>query len=102
MLKGQGVEQTERGLGDQRTAVVAEAGIRPGRPVRVTREDVVVILGAQEADDAQLHDDVVDELLSIGLGNLAGLEVAFDEDIEERGVTAEGHCGAVLGLDGGR
>ena len=102
VLEGQGVEQTERGLGDHRTAVIAEAGVGPGRPVRVAGEDRIVVLGTQEAHDAQLHDDVVDELLGVGLGDLAGLEVALDVAVEEGGVAAEGHGGAVLGLDGGQ
>ena len=102
VFEGQRVEQTEGGLGDQRTAVVAETGVGPGRPVRVAGEDVVVVLGTQEAHDAQLHDDVVDELLGVGLGDLAGLEVALDEAVEEGGVAAERHGGAVLGLDGGQ
>ena len=101
MLEGQGVEQTERGLGDHGTAVVAEAGVGPSRPVRIAGEDRVVILGTQEAHDAQLHDQVVDDLLCVGLGDLAGLQVALEVDVEEGGDTAEGHGGAVLALDGG-
>ena len=101
MLEGQGVEQTERGLGDHGTAVVAEAGVGPSRPVRIAGEDRVVILGTQEAHDAQLHDQVIDDLLCVGLGDLAGLQVALEVDVEEGGDTAEGHGGAVLALDGG-
>ena len=101
MLQRQRVEQTEGGLGYHRTAVVAEAGVGPGRPVRVAGEDRVVVLGAQEAHDAQLHDDVVDDLLGVGLGDLAGLQVTLEVAVEERGVAAEGHGGAVLALDGG-
>ncbi len=101
MLEGQGVEQTVRGLGDQGAAVVAEARVGPGRPVRVAGEDRVVVLGAQEAHDAQLHDQVVDDLLGVGLGDLAGLEVALEVHVEEGGHTAERHRGAVLALDGG-
>ena len=101
MLQGQRVEQTEGGLGDEATAVITEAGIRPSRPVRVTGEDLVVGLGAQEAHDAQLHDNLVDELLGALLVELAGLQVALDVDVEERGVAAEAHGSAILALDGG-
>ena len=102
VLKGQRVEQTERGLGDHGAAVVAEAGVGPGRPVRVAGEDGVIVLGTQEADDAQLHDDVVDELLGTGLVQRAVLQVTLDVDVEEGRVAAEGHGGAVLALDRGQ
>ena len=101
VLKGQGVEQTERGLGDQGAAVVAEARIGPSRPVRIAGEDRIIVLGTQEAHDTQLHDQVVDDLLSVDLGNLAGLQIALEVYIEEGGYAAERHCGAVLALDGG-
>ena len=100
MLESQGVEQTERSLGDHGAAVVAEACVGPSRPVRIAGEDRVVILGTQEAHDAQLHDQVVDDFLSVGLGDLAGLQVALEVHVEEGGDAAERHCGAVLALDG--
>ena len=55
----------------------------------------------REAHDAQLHDDVVDDLLGVGLGDLAGLQVTLEVAVKERRVAAEGHGGAVLALDGG-
>ena len=100
MLESQGVEQTERGLGDQSTAVIAEACVGPSRPVRIAGEDRVVILGTQEAHDTQLHDQVVDDLLSVGLGDLTGLQVTLEVHVEEGGDAAERHCGAILALDG--
>ena len=45
---------------------------------------------------------MVDELLRLRLVELAGLEVALDVDVQERGDAAHGHGGAVLGLDGGQ
>ena len=69
----QGLQQTEGGLGDQGTTVVAETSVRPGGPVGVAGEDLVVSDGAQEADNAQLHDQVVDQLLSARLSDLTGL-----------------------------
>src|SRR5690625_5729509 len=35
-------------------SVLGEAGVRPGRPVGVAGEDLVVVDGAQEAHDPQL------------------------------------------------
>ena len=100
VLEGQGVEQTEGGLGDQRTAIIAEACVGPSRPVRIAGEDRVVILGTQEAHDTQLHDQVVDDLLCVGLGDLTGLQVTLEVHVEEGGDAAERHCGAILALDG--
>ena len=81
-------------------AVVAKASIRPGCPVRVAGEDLVIIDGAQEADDAQLENQGVDDFLGVFLGDDASGEVALEVAIEEGGQAADGHCGAILGLNG--
>ena len=98
----QSLEQTERGLGDQRAAVVAEAGVGPGGPVGVAREDLVVGDGAQEAGDAQLDHQGVDDLLRAGLIERAVLQVALEVAVEEAGEAADRHGGAVLRLHGGQ
>ena len=61
-------------------------------------EQLVVFRRAQEADDAQLDDEVVDDLLRLLFGEHAGREVALEVDVEERGRAAERHRGAVLFL----
>ena len=96
----QGLEQTEGGLGDQGTTVFAEAGIRPGCPVGVTGEDLIVIDGAQEAGNAQLNNQGVNDFLGIELGQGTVLQVAFEVAVEEGGETADGHCRTVLRLHG--
>ena len=101
MLQRQRVKQAEGGLGDHAAAVVAETGVGPSGPVRIAGEDLVVGLGTQEAHDAQLHDNLVDELLGALFVELAGLQVALDVDVEERGVAAEAHGSAILAFDGG-
>ena len=88
-------------LGHEAAAVLAEAGDLERRPDRVAREECLVRRNAGELDHAELEDEVVDELLGLGLGDLAGLEVALDVDVQEGGDAAHGHGGAVLGLDGG-
>ena len=62
---------------------------------------MVVINGAQEADDAQLDHQGVDNLLRLALRDAAGLQVALEVNIEEGGKAADGHGGAVLGFHGG-
>ena len=97
----QGLQKTEGGLGDQGTSVFAEACIRPSCPVGVAGEDLIVIDRAQEAGDAELDDQRVDDLLGLELGEGSALEIALEVAVEECGETADRHCGAVLGLHGG-
>ena len=96
----QGLQQTEGGLGDQGATVLTEAGVGPGGPVGVAGEDLVVVDGAQEAGDAQLHDDVVDELLGAGLVDDPVAQVPLEVDVQEAGESADAHRSTVLGLHG--
>ena len=59
------LQEAEAGLRDQRPAVVAHPADRFGHPGRVAGEQLVVLRRAQEADDAQLDDEVVDDLLRL-------------------------------------
>ena len=97
----QGVEEAEVVLGDHVASVSAEACHLEGSPYRVAGEQLVVGRNTGELDHAELHYEVIDELLCLLLGELALVEVTLDVDIEEGGHTAYGHCSAVLGLDGG-
>ena len=97
----QGLQQAEGRPGDQRAAVLGEAGVGPGRPVGVAGEDLVVVDGAQEADDPQLDHERVDDLLRLGLGEGAGGEIPLDVHVQEAREAADGHRGAVLALHRG-
>ena len=66
----------------------------------IAGEQVLVLGGTGELDHAELHDEVVDELLDLLLGEGTVLEVALSVDVDEGGGTADGHGGAVLLLDG--
>jgi len=92
----QGLEHAEAGPGHQRAAVVAHAADRFGDPGGIAGEQLVVLGGAQEAHDAELDDEVVDDLLGLALGEAARLEVALEVDVEEGGDAAQRHGGAVL------
>ena len=96
----EGVQEAVVGLGHEAAAVLAQAGDLEGGPDGVAREERLVGRDAGELDHAELEDQVVDELLGLGLVDLAGLEVTLDVDVQERGDAADGHGGAVLGLDG--
>ena len=77
------LEEAEAGLGDQRPAVVAHAADRFRHPGRIAGEQLVIFRRAQETDDAQLDDEVVDDLLRLLLGDQSGFEVALEIDVEE-------------------
>ena len=53
--------------GHQRAAVEVHAADAFGRPVGVAAEQRIVVRRAQEADDAQLLHQLVDQLLRAGL-----------------------------------
>ncbi len=95
----QGLQVAERRPGDQGAAVRAHAADRLGDPGRVPGEQLVVLGGAQEADDPQLDDEVVDQLLGLLLGQESGLQVALEVDVQEGRGAAQRHGGAVLLLD---
>ena len=88
-------------LRDHVAAVLAEAGHLERRPDGVAGEELVVAGDARELDHAELQDHVVDELLGLGLRQGSRSEVALDVDVQEGRDAADGHGGAVLGLDGG-
>ena len=95
------LEEAEARLRHERPAVEADAADDLGDPRRVAGEERVVLLRPQEAHDAELDHEVVDDLLGLLLGERAVGEVALEVDVEEGGGAAERHRGAVLLLDGG-
>ena len=62
------LQHPEAGLGDQRAAVVAHAADRLGDPRRVAGEQLVVFRRPEEPHDAELDDEVVDDLLRLLFG----------------------------------
>ena len=98
----QRVQEAVAVLGDHAAAVHADAAHLQGRPHGVAGEQLVVAGDAGKLDHAELHDHVVDQLLSLGLGQDAVVQIALDIDIQEGGDTATAHGSAVLGLDGGQ
>ena len=90
------VEVAERRLGDEGAAVHAHAADGLGDPLRVAGEEVLILGGTGELDHAELHDEVVHELLDLLLGEGAAGEVALSVDVDEGRGAAHGHGGAVL------
>ncbi len=89
-------------LGDHAAAIHADAAHFQGRPHGVAGEQLVVAGDAGKLDHAELHDHVVDQLLSLALGQGAVVQIALDVDVQEGGNAAHAHGSAVLGLDGGQ
>ena len=84
----------------QRPAVEIHAADAFRRPIGVAREQRVIVRRAQEAHDAELLDELVDEFLGACLVESAALQVALDVDVEEGRDAADGHGRAVRFLDG--
>ena len=81
-------------------AVGRKARVGPGGPVGVAGEDLVVVLSAEEAHDAQLDHQRIDDLLGFNLGERAVVQIALKVHVQERGEASDRHCGTVLALDG--
>ncbi len=90
------VQVAERRFADQRAAIQPHPADHLRRPDRIPREQRVELRGAQEAHHADLHDEVVDQLLGLDLIQPPCLHVAFNIDIEEGGRAAQRHRPAVL------
>ena len=86
---------------DQRPPVVAHAADRFRHPGRVAREQIVIFGRAQETDDPQLDDEIIDDFLRLLFGQGAGSEVAFEIDVEEGRHAAQRHGRAILLLHAG-
>ena len=54
------------------------------------------------AHQAQLDDELVNQLLRFLLGDNARVQVTLQVDVQKGGVAAQGHGGAVVFLDGGQ
>ena len=94
------MQDAEAGLGHQRAAVHAHAADGLRHPDGVAAEQLVILGGAQEAHDAQLHHEVVHDLLDFLFGDKPLLQVALEINIQEGGHAAQAHRRAVLLLDG--
>ena len=98
----QGVQEAEAVFGYQSTTIYAHTADRFGCPDWVTREQLIIFWGTQEANHTQFHDQVVNHFLSVLFSDFACFQVTFDVRIQEGGYAAEGHCCTVLRLNSGQ
>ena len=82
--------------------VDAHAADGLGHPGGVAGEQLVVLRGAGEFHQAQLHDEVIHEFLDLLLGVAALGQVPLRIDIDKGRGPSQGHGGAVLLLDRGQ
>ena len=98
----QGVEHAVAILRNHVTTVLTDAADCLGDPHRVAAEQLVVLRRTQVTRHTQVQNEVVHNLLRLGLGHQTCLDIALKVDIEEGGGAAKAHCGAVLLLDAGQ
>ena len=98
----QGMQVAEAVFSHQRAPVQPHAANHFRGPDRIAGEERVELRRAQEAHHADLHDEVVDQLLGLHLIQPSCLHVAFNVDIEERGRAPQRHRPAVLGFHCGK
>ena len=96
------MQVAEAVFGHQRTAIQPHAANHFRGPDRIAGEERVELRRAQETYHADLHDEVVDQLLGLHLIQPSCLHVAFNVDIEERGRAPQRHRPAILGFHCGK
>ena len=89
-------------FGDHVPPVDAHAADGFRHPGGVPGEQVVVVRRADEADDAQLHHELVNDFLHSLFRDEALFQVAGKVNVKEGGDAAQGHGRAVLFLHGGQ
>ena len=93
------VQDAEARARDERAPVERHAADDFGGPVGIAGKERVVGRRAQEADDAQLDHELVDEFLRFVFGQRFLREIALDVDVEEGRDAPDRHRGAVHFLD---
>ena len=93
------VQEAVVGPGHHRSAVESCARDLQCRPDRIAGKQLVVARDARELDHAELHRQVVDQLLRLLFRQRALAQVALDIDVQEGRDAADAHRRAVLRLD---
>ena len=99
---GEGVQVTVGVLGDHVAAVSADTANGLRDPGGVAGEELVVFRGAQEPNQAQLHNKLVDDFLDFRLRIPAVFQIPLGIDVQEGGGAAQRHSRAVLLLHCGQ
>ena len=94
----QGVEEAVAGPGYEAAPIQAHAADGFCHPGRVAAKELVVLRGAQVANQTELDDQLVDEFLGLILVQQATVDVVLDVDVEEGRVAAHAHRRPVIFL----
>jgi len=79
----QRLKKTKARFRYHRPTVVSHAANRLGHPGRIAREKFIVFRRTQKANDAKLNHEIVDDLLSLGLGEGTRCQVSFEVDVQK-------------------
>ena len=90
------MEPAEAGLGNHRAAINANTTNGLSDPLRVSREELVVLRSTCKLDHTKLHNQVVNNLLNLRLSEGTTSKIALCIDVQEGGVTTNGHCSTIL------
>ena len=93
------MEVTEAGLCNHVSAVNAHTAEGLCYPLRVTWEEGVVLGSSCKTNETELHDEVVNNFLSLNLSNSAKLEISLKVDVKEGCGTSERHSSTILILN---
>ena len=93
-----GMQIAESIFGHQRTAIQPHPANHLRGPNRIAGKQRIKLRRAQKTDHADLHNEVVDQLLRLLLRQLTGTQIAFNINIQKRRGAPQRHCAAVLGF----
>ena len=93
------MEETEVCLCDHVASILSETCNLKSRPNRVTGEELVVGRDSRELHHTEFHGHMVDQFLSLGLGESSLFQITVYININKGGDTSNAHRSAVLGLD---
>ena len=93
------IEHSERGLCDKSSSVLAHAADSLGYPHGVAAEQLVIFGRSQVTRQAELHNEIVQDLLRAILGEKSVFNIALKVNIKESTHASQRHCRTVLFLD---
>ena len=94
------VKETVTHLCNHRSAIKTHTADWFCNPSRVAWEEFIVFRSSEEADNSELHNELVNKFLDFLFRILTACKVLFCVDIEECWDSADTHCSTVLFLDG--
>eukprot|EP00977_Amphora_coffeiformis_P027611 scaffold34623_cov274-Amphora_coffeaeformis.AAC.13 len=98
---GQGLQKTERGLGDEWSSIFRAPSQGQGHPRGVPGKEVVVFGGPQVTYQTHLDDQIVNDFLQVLFGGHTGFQVSFGVNVQKAIPSTDTHGGTILLLECG-